>query len=151
MLDNIVKELRQRQQNISVQIKSLKAESRKIGMAIGALGDLSAEPVKPAARKRKMSVAGRKAMAAAARARWAKIKGTKVVAPAARKRKMSAAGRKAIAAAARARWAKIRAQGSAKKAAPAKKRRLSAAGRKAIVAAIKARWAKVRAAKAQAK
>ena len=65
-------------------------------------------------RKRKMSAAGRAAIAAAARARWAKIRGDKASTPLnqkPKKRKMSAAGRAAIAAAARARWAKARAAG----------------------------------------
>lgn len=57
-----------------------------------------------------MSAAGRARIAAAQRARWAKINGK--VAPAKTgKRKMSAAGRAAIAAAAKARWAKAKAAG----------------------------------------
>lgn len=54
-----------------------------------------------------MSAAARRKIAAAARARWAKVRaGAK---PARKKRKMSAAARAKIAAAARARWAKYRA------------------------------------------
>ncbi len=63
-----------------------------------------------------MSAAGRAAIAAAQRARWAKAKAGKVATVAAKtaeakpakKRTMSAAGRAAIAAAAKARWAKFR-------------------------------------------
>jgi hypothetical protein len=64
-------------------------------------------------KKHKMSAAGRAAIAAAARARWAKIKGTASAAKPVKagRRKMSAAGRAAIAAAARARWAKAKAAG----------------------------------------
>jgi hypothetical protein len=64
-------------------------------------------------KRRTMSAAGRAAVAAAQRARWAKIKGEKTPAKAEKKgrRKLSAAGRAAIAAAARARWAKAKAAG----------------------------------------
>jgi hypothetical protein len=64
-------------------------------------------------KKRKMSAAGRAKIAAAARARWAKVKGRKSVAKPVKKarRKMSAAARAKIAAAARARWKKAKAQG----------------------------------------
>jgi hypothetical protein len=53
---------------------------------------------------RKVSAAGKARMAAAQKARWARVKGQ-----AKPKRKLSAAGRAAIAAAQKARWAKIRA------------------------------------------
>jgi hypothetical protein len=57
--------------------------------------------------RRKMSASARAKIAAAQRARWAKVKGT-AVKP---KRKMSAAGRAAISAAAKARWKKAKAAG----------------------------------------
>jgi hypothetical protein len=68
--------------------------------------------------KRTLSAVGRRRIAEAARARWAKIRAAKgQSAPAApsnggetQKRTMSPAARKKIAAAARARWAKIRAE-----------------------------------------
>jgi hypothetical protein len=72
-------------------------------------GEVSAAPQAQRGRKRRMSAAGRAAIAAAARARWAKLKGAAPAAKPARKRKMSAAGRAAISAAAKARWAKLRA------------------------------------------
>jgi glutamate-1-semialdehyde aminotransferase len=60
-------------------------------------------------KKRTISAAGRKRIAAAQRARWAKIKGQKVVSISSRKgRKMSPAARKRIVAAQKARWAKWR-------------------------------------------
>ena len=64
-------------------------------------------------KRRKMSAAGRRRIAAAQRARWAKVKGRKSAAKPAKKarHKMSAAARAKIAAAARARWAKAKAQG----------------------------------------
>ncbi len=55
---------------------------------------------------RTISAAGRARIAAAQRARWAKIKGQKVVSITARKRTMSPAARRKIAAAQKARWAK---------------------------------------------
>jgi len=60
-------------------------------------------------RKSGMSAAGRARIAAAQRARWAKVKGSKKSPKA--KRKFSAAARAKIAAAARARWAKAKASG----------------------------------------
>ena len=54
-----------------------------------------------------MSLAARRKITAAAKARWAKVKGTAKAAP--KKRTMSLAARRKIAAAARARWARVRA------------------------------------------
>lgn len=61
--------------------------------------------------KGKISDAGRLAIAAAQRARWAKTKVKSVLRPVKAKRKMSAAARAKIAAAARKRWAKAKAAG----------------------------------------
>jgi len=61
-------------------------------------------------RKGTMSAAGRARIAAAQRARWAKVKGRKVVSITARKRTMSPSARRKIAAAQRARWAKWKKQ-----------------------------------------
>ena len=62
---------------------------------------------------RRMSAAARARIAAAQRARWAKVRGRRGPAKAARgpRRKMSAAAKARIAAAARARWAKAKAAG----------------------------------------
>jgi hypothetical protein len=62
---------------------------------------------------RTISAAGRARIAAAQRARWAKVKGRKVVSIARRKRKLSAAAVARIRAAQRARWAKWRKDQSA--------------------------------------
>jgi hypothetical protein len=64
-------------------------------------------------RKRKMSAAGRAKIAAAQKARWAKVKGRKSVAKPVKKarHRMSAAARAKIAAAARTRWKTAKAQG----------------------------------------
>ena len=66
----------------------------------------------PKRRRRKMSAAGRKAIAEAQKARWAKIRGVSASSSNAAKpkRKLSAAGRKAIIAATKRRWALKRAE-----------------------------------------
>jgi hypothetical protein len=87
------------------KIESLQKEfTRLLGGTAGA-----AAPRK----RRKMSAAGRARIAAAARARWAKVNGRKSAAKPVKKatRKMSAAGRAKIAAAAKARWKKAKAAG----------------------------------------
>jgi hypothetical protein len=63
--------------------------------------------------KRRMSAAGRAAIAAAAKARWAKYRGkaVKKSKPAGKRRKMSAAARAKMAAVARERWKKAKAAG----------------------------------------
>jgi hypothetical protein len=64
--------------------------------------------------RRKLSAKARARIAAAQRARWAKVNGQKKVVPIAKgKRTMSASGRAKIAAAQRKRWAKIRAKKAA--------------------------------------
>jgi len=65
--------------------------------------------VDKATKRKTMSAAVRRRIAAAQRARWARVKGQKVVPIKSGKRGISAAGRARIAAAARARWAKVRA------------------------------------------
>jgi len=92
--------------------------------------------------RRKMSTAAKAKIAAAARARWAKIKGTSsapasdVVKPTAR---FSAAHRAKLSAAAKARHAKTK--GTSTPAPVKKKGGISAAGRAKLAAAMKARWA----------
>jgi hypothetical protein len=111
------------------------------------------EPTKP--KRRKMSAAGRKAIAEAQRKRWAASKGeaelpSKTV-TAKPKRKMSAAGRKAISEATKKRWAAFHKAKTkpvvAKKATANKavaKKKLSPARKAALVANL----AKARAARA---
>ena len=88
--------------------EKIEALNTELASILGSPASVSAKPTK----KRGMSAAGRAAVAAAQKARWAKIKATKPAAKApAKKRKMSAAGRAKISAAAKARWAKARAAG----------------------------------------
>jgi hypothetical protein len=125
--------------DIQEKIQSLQEELRQL---LG--GDVST-PAQPteAPTKRKMSAAGKAAIRAAQKARWAKIKGT---APAAKpvkkaKRKMSAHGLANI----RAGVAKRLAAQS--KAVQKPKRKMTAAWRKALERAWAAKRAKTKAAK----
>lgn len=77
-------------------------------------GSPTAQPVAAKTpKKRKMSAAGKARIAAAQKARWAKVNAGKSAAKPVKKarRKMSAAAKAKIGAAAKARWAKIKAQG----------------------------------------
>src|SRR5947209_8089338 len=99
MISNAVKELKDRKAQIASEISVLEAEAAKINQALAILsGSVVGSPVVVAAPgKRTMSAAGRKAIADAARARWAKIKAgkapvaTSAVKPA-KKSKMSELG-----------------------------------------------------------
>jgi hypothetical protein len=87
----------------------LSKEMNAIGAALSAFGSAYANGM---ATRRKMSAAGRARIAAAQRARWAKVKahgGKANVVTLPKKRTMSASARKRIAAAQRARWAKVKA------------------------------------------
>jgi hypothetical protein len=88
------------------------SERKRIDAAISELrarfsGTDSKAPVGSPPKRRTMSAAGRKRIAAAQRARWAAIKKSKAE-PKTAKRKLSAAGRKAIIKATRKRWAAFR-------------------------------------------
>ena len=92
----------------------LEDELHRVTAALVAFGNVYMHGSQPKAavatrKKRTISAAGRKRIAAAQRARWAKAKGQKVVSNAARTgRSMSPAARRRIAAAQKARWAKWR-------------------------------------------
>jgi hypothetical protein len=114
-------------QIIEAAIKGYEAQKAEIDSQIAELKSMldggsketaatPSETGKP--KRKKFSLASRKKMAAAQRARYARLRGesepTEAEAAKPKKRKMSAAGRKAIAAAAKKRWKAIKA---AKKAA----------------------------------
>jgi hypothetical protein len=82
-------------------------ELHRVTVALTAFGKVDLRAGKSTRKKTTISAAGRKRIAAAQRARWAKIKGQKVVSISSRKG-MSPAARKKIAAAQKARWAKWR-------------------------------------------
>jgi len=89
--------------------KRLEDELHRVAAALTAFGNVYMHGRRPTRKKRTISAAGRKRIAAAQRARWAKIKGRKVISISSRKgRTMSPAARKRIAAAQKARWAKWR-------------------------------------------
>jgi hypothetical protein len=95
-----VKQLKKERDRIQQQLSGLNA-------AIAAFAGVYSgnNGIKP---QRKISAKGRASIAAAQRARWAKIRRPKVVPIAKAKRTMSASARRKIAAAQRARWAKVR-------------------------------------------
>jgi len=83
------------------------------GLLAGGPARSAAAPEPPKRARRKMSAAGRKAIAEAQRKRWAAKKAAEGAAPQAvskPKRKLSAAGRTAIVAATKRRWALKRAE-----------------------------------------
>lgn len=91
----------------------LEARLAEISKVLGGAVSVAAAPAATRGGKRTFSAATKAKMAAAQKARWAKLKG-KVPAPATvsapkKKRKMSAAGKAAIVAAQKARWAKKKA------------------------------------------
>jgi hypothetical protein len=98
-LSGILQQLQKERSHLSIQLDNL-------NNAISALGGMSH---KGGYGTRGISAAGRARIAAAQRARWAKIKGRKVVSiDSSNGRSMSPAARRRIAAAQRARWVKWR-------------------------------------------
>jgi hypothetical protein len=83
----------------------LTRELRGIGAALAAFGHAYGKGTGT----RKLSASARARIAAAQRARWAKVRETARVVPIRAKRTLSAAARKKIAAAQRARWARVKA------------------------------------------
>ena len=95
----------------SAQLKhaaDLKDQITKLETELGSIFGASA-PAVAAPKKSKMSAAGRAKIAAAQKARWAKVKKAKPAPVVKKKSKMSASGRAKIAAAQKARWAKVKA------------------------------------------
>jgi hypothetical protein len=101
-LGGAVQMLKKEHDRLTTQIKAIAAALSAFGEAYG----------RKAGTQGGMSAAGRARIAAAQRARWAKVKakskkGNVVTMP--KKRTMSGAARRRIAAAQRARWAKVKA------------------------------------------
>jgi len=107
---------------INAAIEGFESQKRRIDSQIAELRQLltGGRPESAAAsiapvRRRKMSAAGRRRIAAAQKARWAKIRGEAEPASSPpptkpKRRKLSAAGRKAISEATKRRWALKRAE-----------------------------------------
>jgi hypothetical protein len=104
-LGNIVTELRAERAHL---VNNL----RHVDAALAVLGKLEGGKFATASR-RSLSVTARRKMAAAQKARWAKVRGQSQTAASGKtstaRRTISAAARRKIAAAQRARWAKVRA------------------------------------------
>src|SRR6266480_3546323 len=93
------------------------------------------------ARARYFSPSTRAKLSAAARARWARLRGPAPTTPAKKKGQLTPAGRRKLSQLMKARWA-ARRKSVGKKAAPAKKRgTLTPAGRRKLSELMKARWA----------
>jgi hypothetical protein len=95
---SIVSQLRAQRADLVNQIGHINAALIVLGKVNGTHAQVTVHTI---------SAAGRKRIAAAQRARWAKVRGKATVAP---KRTMSASSRRKIAAAQRRRWAKVRAK-----------------------------------------
>jgi hypothetical protein len=105
-------------------------------------------PAASPASGRFFSPATRAKLAAAARARWAKRRGTRAsttkdiaAAPAKRKGQLTPAGRRKLSQLMKARWAARRKAGGKQKASSRKSGALTPAGRKRLSELMKARWA----------
>ena len=100
-LSGIVMQLKKERDRVQQQLLGLNAALEAFAGVYR--GNNGIEP------RRKMSAKGRARIAAAQRARWAKVKGKRKVVPIAKpKRTMSVSARRKIAAAQRARWAKVK-------------------------------------------
>jgi hypothetical protein len=101
-LGDVVRMLKKERDQLNKQIEGISA-------ALAAFGAVYTNGM---GARRKISAAGKARIAAAQRARWAKLRaknGNANVVAMPKRRAMSAAARKKIAAAQRARWAKVRA------------------------------------------
>jgi hypothetical protein len=106
-LSGVMKQLKKERDRVQQQLTRLNAALAAFaGVYRGRTG------TKP---RRKLSAKGRARIAAAQRARWAKVKGQQKIVSIAKpvKRTMSASARRKIAAAQRMRWAKVRAKKAA--------------------------------------
>jgi hypothetical protein len=107
MINLTPKQLRQAA-NIQEKIQSLQKKLNQI------LGATAKSTPSEAPRKRRMSAAGRKAIAAATKARWAKFKAKKAKPIKKVRRKISAAARAKLKALMKERWAKAKKAGKSK-------------------------------------
>jgi hypothetical protein len=112
-LQNLTVEQLRKVVAIKEKIEALEAKLAKVGGGRGPGRPRGAVAAPVVRRRRRMSAAAKASIAAAQRARWAKVKGRKA-APTAnvkKKRKVNAATRARLADIARARWAKVKASG----------------------------------------
>ena len=104
-------------ENLTSKRRQIDEQIAEVRRLLGTRTDGTSDTAEAPARKRRMSAAGRRAIAEAQRRRWAEKKATaqatSTPAPTKKpKRKLSAAGRRAIVAALKKRWAAKRATAS---------------------------------------
>jgi hypothetical protein len=99
-LSGIMEQLKKERDRVQHQLSGLNAALEAFAAIYR--GNTGTKP------RRKMPAKGRASIAAAQRARWARVNGRKVVPIAKPKRTMSASARRKIAAAQRARWAEVK-------------------------------------------
>ncbi len=143
-MDISVKELEEAT-SIRRQIDNLQQRLSSIlrGTTPRPVGVPAAKASRPAQTGRYFSPATRAKLAAAARARWSRLRGgaTTTATPARKKGQLTPAGRRKLSQLMKARWA-ARRKTTVKKAAPARKKgALTAAGRRRLSELMKARWA----------
>ena len=143
-MDISVKELEEAT-SIRRQIDNLQQRLSSIlrGTTPRTVGAPAAKATRPAQRGRYFSPATRAKLAAAAKARWARLRGgtTTAATPATKKGALTPAGRRKLSQLMKARWA-ARRKTTTKKAAPARKKgALTPAGRRRLSELMKARWA----------
>jgi hypothetical protein len=137
-MDISVKDL---QEAISIRHQIDNLQRRLSSLLRGAPQRLTA-PAPTAASGRYFSPATRAKLSAAARARWARTRGsTGGAAPTKRKGQLTPAGRRKLSQLMKARWAARRKAGGKPKASGRKKGALTPAGRKRLSELMKARWA----------
>jgi hypothetical protein len=127
--------IRQQIDNLQRRLSSLlrAAPTPTVGIAIRRSAPATGRYFSPATRAK---------LAAAARARWARTRGSGAAAPAKRKGQLTPAGRRKLSQLMKARWAARRKAGGGKqKPSGRKKGALTPAGRKRLSELMKARWA----------
>jgi hypothetical protein len=123
--------------SIRRQIDSLE---RRLSSLLGS-GAAARTTTRPAS-GRYFSPSTRAKLAAAARARWARLRGGTSATPAKKKGRLTPAGRRKLSLLMKARWAARRRSGGSKTAGSRRKRgKLTPAGRRKLSELMKARWA----------
>jgi len=136
-MDTSVKAL---EEAISIRRQIETLESRLSSILGGRALPTTTTTTRPAG-ARYFSPATRAKLAAAAKARWARLRGPAPTTPAKKKGQLTPAGRRKLSQLMKARWA-ARRKSAGKKAAPGKKKgTLTPAGRRKLSELMKARWA----------
>jgi hypothetical protein len=129
--------------SIRLQIDNLERRLSSI------LGGAPARPAAPTEAGRYFSPSARAKLSAAARARWARLKGGTKPATTTKKGALTPAGRRKLSQLMKARWAARRKAAGTKTAPTAKKGGLTPAGRRRLSQLMKARWAARRRSRAE--